>query len=130
MRRLIIGDINGCYVELLELLDRAALSAEDEIIALGDIVDRGPDSPRVLEFFRAPASPRPHPRARSIQGNHERKHLHSFAGEIPAAGSQQITRHPRRQLDSESRAAHLPRVTHGERPTASRVSPKAGKAMS
>lgn len=93
MRRLIIGDIHGCYVELLELLDRAALSAEDEIIALGDIVDRGPDSPRVLDFFRASAASRPYPRARSIQGNHERKHLRSFAGEIPPARSQHITRH-------------------------------------
>ncbi len=93
MRRLIIGDIHGCYLELLDLLDRAALSAEDEIIALGDVVDRGPDSPRVLDFFRAPAASRPYPSARSLQGNHERKHVRSFAGEIPAARSQQITRH-------------------------------------
>ncbi len=87
MRRLIIGDIHGCYAELQDLLDKAALAAEDEIIALGDIVDRGPDSPRVLEFFRT------HPHARSLMGNHERKHVRSFAGEIPPARSQQITRH-------------------------------------
>jgi serine/threonine protein phosphatase 1 len=87
MKRLIIGDIHGCYAELQDLLDKAALSADDEIIALGDIVDRGPDSPRVLDFFQT------RPNARSIQGNHERKHLRSFAGEIPPARSQQITRH-------------------------------------
>jgi len=51
------------------------------------IVDRGPDSPRGLEFFRT------HPRARSLMGHHECKHLRSFAGEIPPARSQQITRH-------------------------------------
>jgi hypothetical protein len=28
------------------LLDKAGLSTGDEIIALGDIVDRGPESPR------------------------------------------------------------------------------------
>lgn len=86
MKQLIIGDIHGCYAELLELLDRASLSDQDEIIAVGDIVDRGPDSPRVLAFFRQ------HPRARSIQGNHERKHVRSWRGEVMPALSQCITR--------------------------------------
>jgi len=86
MKRLIIGDIHGCYAELQHLLDRAGLSAEDEIIALGDIVDRGPDSPRVLDFFQK------QPRARSLMGNHERKHVRSFYGEISPARSQRITR--------------------------------------
>jgi len=86
MKQLIIGDIHGCYAELLELLDRAGLSDQDEIIAIGDIVDRGPDSPRVLAFFRE------HPRARSIQGNHERKHVRSWRGEVMPALSQRITR--------------------------------------
>ncbi len=51
MQRLVIGDIHGCYNELMALLDAAALSEDDEIIALGDIVDRGPDSEKVLAFF-------------------------------------------------------------------------------
>ena len=86
MKQLIIGDIHGCYTELLDLLDRAGLSDQDEIIAIGDIVDRGPDSPRVLAFFRE------HPRARSAQGNHERKHVRSWRGEVMPALSQCITR--------------------------------------
>jgi serine/threonine protein phosphatase 1 len=86
MKRLVIGDIHGCYAELQHLLERAGLSAGDEIIALGDIVDRGPDSPRVLEFFQR------HPQARSLMGNHERKHIRSFYGEIGPARSQRITR--------------------------------------
>ena len=85
-RRLIIGDIHGCFEELQELLDRAGLSREDEIIALGDIVDRGPASPPVLEFFQT------QPNARSLQGNHERKHIRSHRGEIKPALSQRITR--------------------------------------
>ena len=66
MKRLIIGDIHGCFTELQELLDKAGLSPQDEIIALGDIVDRGPDSTKVLDFFRT------HPNARSLIGNHDR----------------------------------------------------------
>ncbi|MBI3941596.1 MAG: metallophosphoesterase [Chloroflexi bacterium] len=86
MKRLIIGDIHGCYRELQELLDKAAPSAQDEIIALGDLVDRGPDSPLVLDFFRR------NERARTIMGNHERKHYRSFRGEIAPALSQVIAR--------------------------------------
>jgi serine/threonine protein phosphatase 1 len=86
MQTLIIGDIQGCYTELLELVERAGLTADDTIIALGDLVDRGPDSPRVLEFFMT------QPLVRSLMGNHERKHVRSFRGEIQAALSQRITR--------------------------------------
>lgn len=86
MKQLIIGDIHGCFAELIDLLDRAGITSDDEIIAVGDLVDRGPDSPRVLEFFRN------NPRARSLLGNHERKHLRSYRKEIPPSLSQQIAR--------------------------------------
>lgn len=86
MRRLIIGDVHGCYAELQELLQRAALSAEDQIIGIGDIVDRGPDTTGVLDFFRRT------PNARSLMGNHERKHVRAHHGEIPPAFSQIIAR--------------------------------------
>ena len=85
MNRLIVGDIHGCYAELEELLDRAGLSAEDEIIALGDLVDRGPYSPQVLDFFRN------RPNARSLLGNHERKHVRAFNGELRRALPQNHT---------------------------------------
>ncbi len=58
-----IGDIHGCYEELLELLDALDYSVEggrDEphvtppperkAVFLGDLVDRGPDSPAVLRL--------------------------------------------------------------------------------
>lgn len=87
MRQLIVGDIHGCFDEFQELLDKAALAGDDEIIAIGDLIDRGPNSPSVLNFFRTT------PTARSIMGNHERKHARSFRGEIEPAASQVITRH-------------------------------------
>jgi len=86
MKMFVIGDIHGCSRELHDLLDKAGLSSEDEIIALGDILDRGPDSPGVFDFFMS------HPNARSLMGNHERKHVRSFRGEVRPALSQRITR--------------------------------------
>lgn len=45
-----IGDIHGCWNALESLLDCVPISAEDRLILLGDYVDRGPDSARVLEW--------------------------------------------------------------------------------
>ena len=85
-RTLVIGDVHGCLVELRDLIELAGLAAEDRVIALGDVVDRGPDSSGVLELLRRS------PSACSLMGNHERKHVRSFRGEVPAALSQQIVR--------------------------------------
>jgi len=43
--------VHSSTSRIQDLLDAASLADGDQIIALGDIVDRGPDSPRVLEFF-------------------------------------------------------------------------------
>lgn len=86
MPTLIIGDLHGCAAELLDLLDKSGLASDDPIIAIGDLVDRGPDSPGVLRFFQQT------PNAHSILGNHERKHIRVLRGEIPPAPSQVIAR--------------------------------------
>ena len=52
-QHLVVGDIHGCYDELQALLDAAGVADDDEIIALGDVVDRGPASPQVLSTRRA-----------------------------------------------------------------------------
>ena len=85
MRTLIVGDIHGCWDEFAALLDLAALTSDDTIISVGDLVDRGPGSPRVLDFFRST------PNARAIMGNHERKHVRASRGETDPAQSQTIT---------------------------------------
>jgi serine/threonine protein phosphatase 1 len=85
MRIFVIGDIHGCFIEMQRLLDKADLTNDDRIIALGDIVDRGPETPEVLDFFRT------QPGASSLMGNHERKHIRSLRGELQPAISQRIT---------------------------------------
>lgn len=84
--RLIVGDIHGCYDEFVELLEAAGINKQDEIIAVGDILDRGPKPNEVLDFFLN------RPNTRTIMGNHERKHIRAFEGRGRAALSQRITR--------------------------------------
>jgi serine/threonine protein phosphatase 1 len=86
MQTLVIGDIHGCWNELQDLLEKAGLASEDTIISLGDMVDRGPETPRVLEFFRS------QPNARSLMGNHELKHIRVARKEIQSGPAQTITR--------------------------------------
>ena len=86
MQTLVVGDIHGCYFELQTLLDKAGLSDDDLIIGLGDIVDRGPETPQVLDFFQNTH------KVRALMGNHERKHVRAARGEIKLAISQQISR--------------------------------------
>jgi serine/threonine protein phosphatase 1 len=49
MRTLAIGDVHGCLTALQTLLRLAAPAQGDRVIALGDYVDRGPDSRGVLD---------------------------------------------------------------------------------
>ena len=79
MRTLVIGDIHGCYQELLQLIAAAQLTEADCLISLGDIVDRGPDSVKVYDFLSN------RPNTIVVMGNHERKHLRqnlSYSQEI------------------------------------------------
>ncbi|MCC9603457.1 serine/threonine protein phosphatase [Stieleria sp. JC731] len=49
MRRFVIGDIHGCSKALRTLIDTIAPKKDDELIFLGDYVDRGPDSRGVID---------------------------------------------------------------------------------
>lgn len=49
MRLLAIGDIHGCLLQFNALLDLVRPAADDQLILLGDYVDRGPDSRGVLD---------------------------------------------------------------------------------
>ena len=63
-RLIAIGDIHGCHLEFAELLDRLALTKGDRLVLLGDLVNRGPDSNRVIDLARAND-------AIALLGNHE-----------------------------------------------------------
>lgn len=67
-RTLFVGDVHGCSDELRKLLALARLGPADEVVFVGDLVARGPDSRGVLRLFRELG-------ARSVLGNHERRLL-------------------------------------------------------
>ncbi|MFZ5767027.1 MAG: metallophosphoesterase, partial [Thermodesulfobacteriota bacterium] len=47
-----IGDIHGCYARLCDLLDRLPYAAgRDRLVFLGDYINRGEESARVLDLL-------------------------------------------------------------------------------
>jgi len=50
-RTIVVGDIHGCRLALDALIEAIGLSADDTLVALGDYIDRGPDSRGVLELM-------------------------------------------------------------------------------
>lgn len=63
-RLIAIGDIHGCYMEFADLLARLSLTKDDRLVLLGDLVNRGPDSGKVIDLAREH-------RAIALLGNHE-----------------------------------------------------------
>lgn len=78
-RRLIVGDIHGMYKALVQVLERANFDPHaDELISVGDLVDRGPDSREVLEFLEQL------PHFRFVLGNHDEWLFMWLAGKMEA----------------------------------------------
>jgi len=65
-RTIIIGDVHGCSRELEQLLERLHAGPGDNLVFVGDLVNRGPDSTGVLRLVRELG-------ARSVLGNHEQR---------------------------------------------------------
>ncbi len=97
-RTLIVGDVHGCLRELQDLLSLASLGASDDVVFVGDLVARGPDSLGVLELAMNLS-------AKSVQGNHERKLLQAYDAE--SRGDEKVRLPPgHRRLMRELKAEH------------------------
>ena len=74
-RTIVVGDIHGCFDELIDLLDQLHLEHDDRLIAVGDLVTKGPKNREVLDLFIADN------RFSSVVGNHDRKIRQKLRGE-------------------------------------------------
>lgn len=82
-RTIIIGDIHGCFDELTDLLKRLDLQPDDRVIAVGDLITKGPKNREVLDRFMGD------PRFSSVVGNHDRRIRQSLRGEpVPLTKAQ------------------------------------------
>lgn len=64
-RRIVLGDIHGCYDELMELLEKIGIGDDDRVFSVGDLITKGPKSKEVLELFMTDA------RFSTVIGNHD-----------------------------------------------------------
>ena len=72
MRRIFIGDVHGCYTQLCALLDSVKLDREkDELIFLGDYIDRGTKSFEVITLIKE-LKDAMGDRCTLLRGNHEK----------------------------------------------------------
>lgn len=70
-RIIAIGDVHGCAWELENLLAYLQPKPQDQVVLLGDLINRGPDSHRVLKIAREV-------KAISLLGNHEWRLLNYY----------------------------------------------------
>jgi diadenosine tetraphosphatase ApaH/serine/threonine PP2A family protein phosphatase len=75
-RTIVIGDIHGCYDELLSLLEIAGLAVGDRVVAVGDLIVKGRKNKEVLDLFSGDE------RFSSVIGNHDLAILRFWQGQI------------------------------------------------
>ncbi|EAY26693.1 metallophosphoesterase family protein [Microscilla marina] len=83
-RRLVIGDVHGCYRTLKKLIEKQIkLTKDDYLFFLGDFIDRGPDSAAVLDYvFELEDKGF---QIFPLRGNHEQMFLDDYQVESPEA---------------------------------------------
>lgn len=74
----LIGDVHGCFEELLEIMTYVNPTTH-RVIFLGDILDRGPESYKCLEYVKRLCIQKD---AECVLGNHEQKHIRYWGHEI------------------------------------------------
>lgn len=74
-RRIVVGDIHGCYDELMALMEKVNLGERDRVVSVGDLITKGPKNREVLEIFMTD------PRFSTVIGNHDLQLRRKWYGE-------------------------------------------------
>lgn len=82
MATYVVSDIHGCYDQFAEVLERAGFSPEegDELYVLGDLLDRGPQIDRCVQWLVDANANSEGSHVHFIMGNHEEMATWAFVG--------------------------------------------------
>lgn len=80
MSYLVIGDVHGCYHTFKNMIEKHWNPNEDMLIQLGDLIDRGKNSPQMVEFARELHKTYPN-LVVFLKGNHEFEIIEHFTKE-------------------------------------------------
>src|ERR1044071_2033150 len=100
-RTIVVGDIHGCYDELMALLEKAELDQDDRVVAVGDLITKGPKNREGLEVFMTA------PRFSTVIGNHDLALRRRWNGEDIDLSSAQKDAHKELKGRSEEHTSEL-----------------------
>lgn len=100
-RTIVVGDIHGCYDELMDLLNQVGFGADDRLISVGDLITKGPKNREVLDLFMTD------PRFSSVMGNHDLALRRRWNGEKLKLKDSQKPTHKELKKDKEHYVAYL-----------------------
>jgi predicted phosphodiesterase len=103
-RRIVIGDLHGCYDELRELLEKIGIGDDDRVICVGDLITKGPKSKEVLELFMTDA------RFSTVIGNHDLALRRKWNGEDIELKSAQKEAHKELRGEKDAYASFFNRM--------------------
>src|SRR5690349_10518011 len=100
-RTIVVGDIHGCYDELMALLEKLDFNESDRVVCVGDLITKGPKSREVLELFMTDA------RFSTVIGNHDLALRRRWLGEEIDLKPAQREAHKELKGEKESYTAYL-----------------------
>ena len=74
-RTIVVGDIHGCFDELMDLMEKINLGDRDRVVSVGDLITKGPKNREVLEKFMT------YPRFSTVIVNHDLQLRRKWSGE-------------------------------------------------
>jgi serine/threonine protein phosphatase 1 len=103
-RTIVVGDIHGCYDELMALMEKVNLGEKDRVVSVGDLITKGPKSKEVLEVFMTD------PRFTTVIGNHDLALRRKWNGEDVELSSAQKEAHKELKAEKDAYASFFNRV--------------------
>jgi len=103
-RTIVVGDIHGCYDELMELVEKVDLGKDDRVVSVGDLITKGPKSREVLELFMTDA------RFTTVIGNHDLALRRKWNGEEIELKAAQKEAHKELRGEKDAYAAFFNRL--------------------